>query len=437
MNRTDLALWVADEPAQIPSNISGAQEMAPFAKRLNDREKKQIVQAFEAGSYEMGSTFLWSRTMAGLKNQLTVLGAEFVAEILGRQDISPFSDLSEVLTDYEAVRLAQDLGVVSRTQALRLRHAFELVSHFSSGSNSEDQGEMSRDEASTILRTCLEAVLGHEQVEVASEFAEFRNRLESTVLDPESRDLDTLLRSPYFFKRTAIRTLLASSKTATGVKLENALANVTVVVPQVWGALEDPDRFSVGRAYSEFHAEGKLKPSNAVRSALLKVQGFDYVPESYRSQEFLEAASTVIEAHFGWDNFYNEPAPVRLLETLGSSIPGPAFHKVMTALLLVRIGNRYGVSGEAQEPANRMLEKTVSDRWKYFIEKCLPVDQILLEELSVEVIAERFCEVVGSYNHTSSVQIDSGAAAGLWTCALKGKGREVAKQSRAILEKLH
>lgn len=433
MPDSTVVLWDAPAAVRVPATVSSPSDIAPLAKRLSEREQFQLVQAFDAGLFEMGANFVWGRTIAGLKSQLADLGVEFLAEILDRPDIRPNAEVHEVLTDYETVRLAEDLGMVGTTQALRLRQTLELIAHFANRTPEGDYDEMMPEEALRALRTCVEAVLGQPNLGVAAGFADFRRKLESTILDDDAPEILGLANSAYFFKRTVLRTLLASSKSARGAQLENALANLNSVLPAVWPSLKDPDRFTVGRAYAELHADGQAKPANGLRSALLKVAGFDYVPESLRSRAFLEAASKLIDAHFEWNNFYNEPGPMRALASLGTSIPGPAFHRCMTAIILVRIGNAYGVSNAAQGPAEEMLKSITSDRWEYFFNECLPVDDTLLGELVNEKISARWCEMISESPRTHHLTLGSRSARLLLDASLENDPRAVVQGAKSIL----
>lgn len=427
--------WGGAQEVAIPSDAD-PQELASRAVRLSSREQAQLAQAFKAEMYEIGATYVWGRTAAGLRDQLRVLGVEFLAEMLDRPDIRPTADIGQVLTDYDTLRLAEDLGMVTGRQAMRLRQAFELVAFSAQEVDGDSDSGMDSLDARQVLRACLETVLAREQVDVASGFTEFRSKLGQESLNRDSAEVRDLLEYPYFFKRTIVRTLLAGSKAASGAQLDNTLSNLNVIVPELWPVLHDPDRYSVGRAYSDLHAEGKVKPANAIRSALLKVSGFDYVPESHRSNEFLSAASAVLEAHFGYNNFHNEPEPMRHLASLGTAIPGPAFWKCMSAILVVLSGNRYGVSAGAQEPAQRMLDSIPVDRWQHFVDQCLPVDDTLLAELHHRSIAARFIEAIATSPRALEVHGARGEAAELWTYSKDGNAQGVIHEAKRLRAEL-
>lgn len=393
----DLTVWTPRQGVPVPVNATSAGEIAQFARQLTPREIKKIVHAFDTGNYEMGAFFLWSKTMAGLKNQLASLGMDFVAEMLDRPDIADLDSGAQALTDYDAVRLAEDLGLYSATQAMRLRRVLEMIAHFSEPiSDEEDEGDrqMMHEEALQCLRTCIQSVLGHERLEAPLKFAEFRRTLEEQNLSEGDPHIQSLRASPYFFKRTTLRTLLALTKTAQGAQLENSLANTNVIIPLLWPDLLKADRWSIGRAYSEVYNEGRSTAAAGLRSALLKVKGFDYVPEDLRSRTFISAAIHLKNVHFAKDNFYNEPRAIKTLQTLGSVIPIPALAQCVTAVLCVRLGNYYGRSWDAQDTARSILRALGQTRWKFYLDECLPADEVVLGKLRTTEIAERWFDIV-------------------------------------------
>jgi len=394
---SDLVLWNPQSGITIPPEAQSASEIAAYARQLTTREVSQIVGAIEAGNYEMGSLFLWQKAMTGLKKQLASLGMDFVGELLDREDISESSAAVQVITDHDAVRLAGELGVLTPTESMRLRNVLQTVMHFSASpgeDEDEDDRQMMPEEAILCLRTCVQSVLGHERLEGAIEFARFREELEERSFTKEDEEIQSLLASPYFFKRTVIRVLMALAKTSHGAQLEHVLANAVFLVPLLWDALRKPDRWLVGRAYSEVHAEGKTTAAAGLRKLLLGVRGFDYVPEDLRSRTFLAVAAELQNVHFSLNNFYNEPVAIRKLDSLGTTIPIPALAQCMTAVLCVRLGNRYGVSWAAQGTARDMLMQQNRERWVYYLNECLPGDEVILGKLMIEPIAERWIELV-------------------------------------------
>ncbi len=397
MSKDTIALWHQIDVVQVPKDAKSIKQMVAYAKQLAPRELTQVIKAFEAGSYEMGTSFVWQKTMSGLKRKLGALGMDFIGEMLERRDITDSSNPQQVLTDHDALRLAEELGFFPSSHTLRLRHSMEVITHFADPPSDADTDGMMPEEATAALRTCIQTVLGHPETEGAIQFAEFRRKLEVRDFQPSDPEVQTLAASPYFFRRTTLRVLLAVIKTANGASLEHVLANLNAFLPAIWDDLLHPDRQSVGWCYAEVLAEGKQTAAAGVRASLLKVKGFDYVPETLRSRTFVETAYKLTEAHHGWGNFGTEPAPMRLLESLGTSIPTPALAKCMSAVLCVWLGKPWGFSWKAAEIAERILSGVSPDRWEYYINECLPADDAILGKLAERPLAKRFIELVGKY----------------------------------------
>jgi hypothetical protein len=384
MTSTTVDLWTPPTPLAVPDTLSDPEQIASRALQLRDRERFQVASNFLAENYELAATFVWMRTMALLKKQLASLGMEFIGELLQRPDIDEFSDVRTTVSDTEAISLARDLAILTPTQTMRLLHSQEIITHFAGVENdpAADQNEvMTREEAVACLRVCVQGVLGHEQVSVAEDFKSFRQKLESETLSEDSPEIIKLTSSPYFFLRTAISILLSLFKTAKGAQLEHAARNALLIVPRFWGQLKAPERWQIGQSYAVEFSEGRKESVKGLHAVLLAVGGFDYVPENLRSSTFIQVASQVIAAHQGMNNFYNEPGPTRELASLGTSIPGPALAACITAVLCVKLGNFYGISRAAQEPADKIVNGLSKDRWLYYLNGRIEGDRIILLKL--------------------------------------------------------
>lgn len=380
-NTNAIILW-DDQPASlVPANLSQPSEITEFAKQLSSREKIQIINAYKHGSYEMVTSFVWGRAMASLKRELGTLGITFLAELLGRTDISEDDSVLDAITEKEAIKLAEELGIVSRTDAIRLRHSQELVSHFSQRDPREDDEPMEAMEAGNVLLNCVKSVLAKPSIQVAKRFADFRQELETETFTSGDHRCETLAGSPYFFRRLAIAVLLSGIRSQTGAKLEHCLANLNLLLPILWPKIRDSERWQVGTTYAQVYADGLQTQTAGLRQALLKVRGFDYVPENLRSQTFLRAAEAIIRAHESVNNFYNEEAPTLALEKLGTVIPAPAIGACTTALLCVRLGNFYGTCWAATPIAERQLKKQGVDRWSFYMDNVFPGETRILEKL--------------------------------------------------------
>lgn len=390
-NSNQIVLWENNSKPAIPKKVKNISEMILYGIQLQKKDKKQIALAFENEAYEMVATYTWTKAISSLKNQLGQMGVSFIAEMLDRPDINEYSNLQQSISEFEAIRLAEELGVISKTAAFRLRKSMDTVNHFNQLELEEEpENEMSEDEAKTIVRSCIEGILGYNRIEAAIDFKNFRKELEESTLSDDNPYIIKLISSPYFFYRAVIRVLMSIIKTSSGAQLENSLANANTIVPKIWNDLQHPEKWQIGRTYSEMFSDGQTKAANGLKKVLLKVKGFDFVPEDLRSSSFIKVANEILQAHENMNNFYNEPAPVRTLSKMGSVIPSPAFPIVMTSVLCVKLGNYYGVSNAAQTPANEVFKRTTDDRWAYFFKHCFKTNDRVLYKLSDGTIAHRW-----------------------------------------------
>lgn len=370
-------------------------EIVNRAVVLTERDQIAVVRAFQSGAFEMASTFIWSRAAAALKKQLSMLGMEFVGEMLGRTDLDQSSNPMTDIRDDEAIELAEQLGMVTTTEALRLRNGQTLVNHFLDPDVSHNE-QMLESEASTILRSCVLNFLAEPVTKTQQPFLKLRERLEQETLDSDSQDAKGLETAPYFYVRTTLTVLLAQLKNATGAKLEHAAGNINSLLPLMWKRLRERDQWQTGETYATVQAADRTVASAGLRMALMKVRGFDFVPETLRSDSFRSAARAVVTAHFGMNNFYCEANPMETLAKLGTSIPGPALADCFTAVLCVRLGNRYGEARDAQSSANQFIKLIRPSQWEGYFNKFLPNDRRILEKLAFEdKPLARWLELIG------------------------------------------
>lgn len=161
--------------------------------------------------------------------------------------------------------------------------------------------------------------------------------------------------------------------------------------------MRERERYLVGQAYADAYAHGAATATSGIKHALLKVKGFDFVPESLRSSTFIRAAEKLIEAHEGMNNYYNEPAPMRDLVMLGTVIPAAAFYDCASAIMCIYLGNPYGVSWSAVSLADEMFDSFSVDRWRQYFSQCFSSDVRVINKLAFERPRQRFITLVEKY----------------------------------------
>lgn len=427
-----IVLWDAKNGASLPAMLSTPAEIVSYAAVLSEKQQKQIVAAFQIEAYDMAAEYTWKKAITKLKETLDTLGPKFIGEMLGDSSIDEFSSLEEVLTDYSCINLAEQLGVIGKTAALKLKQSNELITHYFSKNSDEEIDNLT---AMQIVKASVQYILSEQDISIALEFSAFRDRLLSEALQSSDPEVIQIIQSPLFYLKTVLAILLSALKNKQGAQLENAGANINIIVPQIWENISETDKWNVGSAYKDVTADGNNVAVSAIKSLLLKVQGFDYVPENLRSSTFKSTANEVIETHFALNNFYNEPKVIKKLINLGKSIPIPAFTECFQAYLVVYIGNQYGVSHSAAALAGEQLKNTAYDKWLYYFNKIISSDIIILDKLQSDKPLSRFVDLVNSIEDFDLEDLN-GNVLPLFRAISKNKNSHVKKEAEKLLKKL-
>lgn len=396
---SDFQIVQATDNLREIDNISEVGAIASYSRHLSKRETDQIVSGFQMQSYEMVTSFVWTKSSGILRKELAKLGMDFIGEILGRPDLTEDSAPQEI-SESEAINLAENLGMVSSTEAMRLRQAQSLVDHFNNLNEEEVADEsvsMAREEAISCLKACIKNILAVPKIEFAEQFARFRRDLEQRPFQPDEALVENLETAPQFYRKTTLSFLLSSIRTATGAQLQNALHNLNLILPVIWKGLRKTELWQVGNLYAEMHSNGQQVAVSGLKKALLKVQGFDYVPETTRSSTFTKSASKLLAAHEGLNNFYTEAPAALELSKLGSSIPMPAFQVCSTAVIASYLGNTWGNAWSAEGYLVSILNNFSKEKWEFYFNECLPVDSTILYKLRSSKPYDRWVSLSQTY----------------------------------------
>ncbi|MGX4584518.1 hypothetical protein [Paenibacillus chitinolyticus] len=387
-----MVLWHANTSVTVSLvDADKANEIIPYAIGLRENEKKKIVQAFDAKLYDMATEYTWKRTINKLKSAVLKFGIDFVLEMLGRPSAN-IDNPEDTLTETDIINLSADLGIIDRTAKLLMLQQVELINHFT---DPEVDSEMPKLTALSCLSTCVQYVLGQNN-ETEIEFNNFRDRLFKESLADDDSLFILLDDAPYFYKRTVVRTLLNLMKNTNGGERDNVLHNFDRFIPRLWDKISGEDKWSIGNTYAETISNGDIKEASYLKNVLTKVKGFDYVPETLRSQTFIEIAQELQRAHLNFNNFYNEPSAAKKLEELGT-IPSPAFGTCMTAILMCKLGNSYGISEAAQPSLDRMLSRVSDVRWKYYLDEVFLNESNVLIKLLRDRPYKKWLELISEY----------------------------------------
>lgn len=378
-----IQLWKAAQVSIVPQEAENIQGIicSSDVTNLSENQKNQIIGAFNAKAYDMAAEYVWKKTITKLREAILNLGNDFIMELLQRSDSDDNLQIDSLLTDYNTINLAEQLGMISCEGALDLRQSLETLQFYFSSEASKEGCYLGKLKVLNIVLACVKNILSKPNMQVALEFTQLRDKLLKEDIKEDDIEISQLKLSSLFFLRTVCTVLSSAIKTKQGAVLEHSVNNFKLIIPLIWNKLTDDDKWKIGFLYRDVVSDGNTKAANGVKIALLKNGGFDFVPENLRSQTFIKAAHNLIDKHFEYDNYYKEPRAIKELANLGTVIPEPALMQCMKAYILVYIGNFYGRSISAVDMAEKQLTLISTEQWIQFFDRMLPYDQDLLGAL--------------------------------------------------------
>lgn len=381
--KKDKLLWKIDSKDVIPANVMDVKSIVPYSNPTNLTEQQQnnIIAAFNSHAYDMAAEYVWKKAITNLREHILELGEEFVGELIQRPEVGTKVSMESVLTDYNVIVIAEQLGMISHAGALDLRQAFETIQFYFSSQAAKEEAVLDALKVTTIIKSCVTNILSQPNMEIAVDFSNFRNRLFDENIPAKDPQLVQLVNSSLFIVRTVTTILASSIKTKDGAVQEHILNNFKVILPLIWDKISSDDKWRIGALYKDVVSDGDMKSAVMIKSALSLVGGFDFVPENIRSNTFIEIAQKLIDVHYEYDNFYKEPRVIKELASLGTIFPKPAMARCIKALLLVYMGNGYGRSVAAVPIAEEQLNQVSNDDWVDFLENVLPFDEQIIGAL--------------------------------------------------------
>lgn len=431
------SLWHSFNGITIDSSAQmSIVSLSNYFKLLTPNETKKVVGAFESGMFDIGLEYAWARAVRILDDRLEYFGLEFLAEMVGRDTISSLDELSMV----EKINLAFELGMINSTAKMALNHANEKINHYRDREVAKRE-DIEISDAFVIVKDLTKYILGNEIETSAIEFKSFRDSLKEDTYTKEDKKVEELKSSPYFYIRTTIRTLLSMIKTSYKEKnlaeLTKVLHNSNIFIVELWEKIFIEDRKLIGSVYSEAIADGHKEVFTTFSMILDRVHGYDYVPETTRSNAYKKIARQYISTHYEFNNFYNEPAYAKKLDDMGTVIPDFALQDVLRAVLLSVMGNTYGVSNEAQSYNHSVLKKVSIDQWKTFFAQLIVEDQELLEKLTFgnDAMVQRWIDTITAFA-TSGINIQNTSAKNIYENTFSRESKKIKLEAGKALGKI-
>ena len=166
----------------------------------------------------------------------------------------------------------------------------------------------------------------------------------------------------------------------------------------IWKVAPPEARGEVGLKQATLAVNGQKARADLAREFIEVVGGFEFLTDETRAAEMSMLIDDLMTAHNGFNNFYSEPVPARLLFRLArpGHVPKIVLKKYVKAVTMCLIGNGYGVSSSAMIYYNRMLKRFAEVHVLEFIN--LVYDPEVASRLQLSSCADRYQALAATLN---------------------------------------
>ena len=97
---------------------------------------------------------------------------------------------------------------------------------------------------------------------------------------------------------------------------QETIVNINLLAPELWTFVSEDVRTEFGLRCATFIANNENYAKNSSKRFLELVGGLSYLPDSVKIPQIRSVLERLWEAHYGLNNFYNEPSIARELRTI-------------------------------------------------------------------------------------------------------------------------
>lgn len=322
----------------------------------------KMIAAAAVGLFDAALNYLWDELVNELRRRVVGFDLTYFYDIAAagsdiRKHLKTEDDLTKI-DDSSLLRAALEIGMLTEVGYRRLDFIRYMRNHASAAH--PNQVTLSGLDLASWLQTCITEVINTPPDTVTATTGKLlRNikleRLDQPAIDAAAAFFDQL---PPDRAATLANGLFGLYTDPTSDVLVDD--NVRTLWPRLWPFVTEETRSSYGLRLARAQANAEIDWAKAARELIELVNGTAYLTPETRAVEIATALDTLVAAHRGMNNFYNEAAPAqKLLDLVGGhgDVPAPIRERYVRVVTELFIGNGYGVSWAADPFYQEMIQR--------------------------------------------------------------------------------
>lgn len=408
-----------EQRGRVIRNLPDVINLLPSDALPNCVYISKFATACTVGLFDAALNYLWDEVILSLRNKVARYDLDYffnstISSPDRRRDFRSEDDLIK-LDDWELIRGAREIGLLSEVGFKHLDYIRDMRNWASAAH--PNQTELTGLQLVSWLETAIKEVIAKEPEPASIVVGSLLHNLrEATLSANDAADLEIpIQRLPSQLANSLLRAIFgmyADPRLASSVR-----DNIRYIAKSVWDISSEDAKDEIGIRYATFSANADVERKRLARQFLTQVQGLGHLTEDTRAAEMSELITNLEAAHYGFNNFHNEPAHARALaryvpET--GEIPRAIRGRYVKILTMCRIGNGYGISNAALGYYDRMISRFQEQ--EIFEAAKLPLDAEFSSRLQFPSCRKNYIELlIALKTRVTNVQLRSAIDVALTT----------------------
>lgn len=385
------------ERGVIFKNIDDVLDDLKIEQRSEAIYISKFIAAIATGLFDAALNYLWDETVAQLRRRVAAYDLEYFFDNAVRSEdkkkrLTTEDDLVK-LDDSELIEGARAIGLISelgykQLDLIRFHRNWASAAH-------PNQNSLTGLQLIGWLQTCIKEVIALPLSTTAVQIKHLLHNIKANAISAaDAREIAPNL---------AVLHQSETNRLASGLfglyvrpdSVPQTLQNIQLLLPYLWGGVDEETRKGFGIRYGHFAARGDQAQKQRARQFLEIVTGESYLPEDTRVAEIDTACDNLLTAHRGWNNFTSEPAFAGQLERLvgdTGSVPDAIQSRYILCLMEAFLTNGNGVSWGAEPLYLQLIQRLDSNQALMAILSF--TDETIASRLQFPLVQKKFRELL-------------------------------------------
>lgn len=329
------------------------REIMRIPPELRNELTVRMCIATSVGLFDSALNYIWNSVIISLRKKIENFGFSFVGQTLNKKFEE--SDLNN-LRDSELLDLCYKLKLLSEDGYFLLNQCRDIRNNFSSAHPS--MARIDDRELIVFISRCCKYGIGDDYALKGIDVPGFLSSIKGRKLSSDEIDIWVQnLHETFSAQRTLLVPMLMGIY-CDSESSETTRLNALRICSGISSLFDDSIKSQLIIQYNDYFVNGKKEKWNAAKIFFEKLNLINLLSTSDQHAIVKNACDNLLNAHNGFNNFYNEPPFAERLYELSksNSIPETVQSEYVYAVLMGYVGNGYGVSNAAIKYYKSMIE---------------------------------------------------------------------------------